>query len=152
MRQRARPRARCLAAGAVRSLCPNCPLSAAASLARLAACLTRQVVPAFGALPLRADASGLAPPLVGGSRQSLAVAADGRLFTWGWNQKSSLGLGHQAGTKQPCAVSALAGVRVAQAREPHARLCFLRSCRSADAAALRAPPRRRAGAAGTAWL
>jgi hypothetical protein len=118
MRQRARPRARCLAAGAVRSLCPNCPLSAAPHSPGSLRAATRQVVPAFGALPLRREAS--APPLVGGSRQSLAVAADGRLFTWGWNQKSSLGLGHQAGTKQPCAVSALAGVRVAQARAARA--------------------------------
>jgi len=68
-------------------------------------------VPALASLALRAD-GGTA--LVGGSRQSLAVAADGGLFTWGWNQKHTLGLGHQGGVKEPQRVRGLDGVRVAQ--------------------------------------
>ena len=77
-----------------------------------------QPVPAFKALPLRADPAGVHSPLVGGSRQSLAVTSDGALFTWGWNQKWSLGLGHQEGVKTARRVEALAGVHVAQARGP----------------------------------
>jgi hypothetical protein len=76
----------------------------------------RQPVPAFAGIPLRAEAGCAGTPLVGGSRQSLAVSADGGLFTWGWNQKSSLGLGHQQAAQTPCRVNALAGVRVTQAR------------------------------------
>ena len=73
-------------------------------------------MPAFAKLPLRADAAGVNAPLVGGSRQSLAVTAAGELFTWGWNQKRSLGLGHQEGVKTARRVEALQGVTVVQAR------------------------------------
>ena len=75
-------------------------------------------MPAFAALPLRADVAGVHTPLVGGSRQSLAVTQDGQLFTWGWGQKWSLGLGTQAGTKTARRVEALQGVHVVQARRP----------------------------------
>jgi hypothetical protein len=101
-----------------RSLCPNCRRRPHGPPRRAAP----QVVPAFASLPLRADAASAAPPLVGGSRQSLAVTADGALYTWGWNQKSSLGLGHQDAAKTPCQVTALAGVRVRQARARPCRL------------------------------
>jgi alpha-tubulin suppressor-like RCC1 family protein len=75
-----------------------------------------QPVPTFAKLPLRADPAGVNAPLVGGSRQSLAVTSDGALFTWGWNQKWSLGLGHQEGAKTAQRVEALEGVHVVQAR------------------------------------
>ena len=65
-------------------------------------------------------------PLVGGSRQSLAVTSDGALFTWGWNQKWSLGLGHQEGVKTARRVEALQGVHVAQARAPRVMLSHCR--------------------------
>lgn len=92
-------------------------------------------VPALSCLALRADGGAL----VGGSRQSLAVAGDGGLFTWGWNQKHTLGLGHQGGVKEPQRVRGLDGVRVAQVGQQ------LTHGVSAEASC------RRAGAGGTAW-
>ena len=106
-------------------------------------------MPAFKALPLRADPAGAHAPLVGGSRQSLAVTSDGQLFTWGWNQKWSLGLGHQEGTMTARRVEALDGKEVTQARAFPACMLFLAS-RAAHPLSLL--ERRRAGAAGTAWL
>ncbi|TVU05773.1 hypothetical protein EJB05_48956 [Eragrostis curvula] len=54
--------------------------------------------------------------VVAGSRNSLAICKDGRLFTWGWNQRGTLG--HPPETKtesSPGPVEALAGVRIVQA-------------------------------------
>ncbi|RLN04152.1 ultraviolet-B receptor UVR8-like [Panicum miliaceum] len=54
--------------------------------------------------------------VVAGSRNSLAICDDGRLFTWGWNQRGTLG--HPPETKtesSPGPVDALAGVRIVQA-------------------------------------
>uniref|UniRef100_A0A0E0IC63 RCC1-like domain-containing protein n=1 Tax=Oryza nivara TaxID=4536 RepID=A0A0E0IC63_ORYNI len=54
--------------------------------------------------------------VVAGSRNSLAICADGRLFTWGWNQRGTLG--HPPETKtesSPAPVDALAGVSIVQA-------------------------------------
>lgn len=105
-------------------------------------------MPAFKALPLRADPAGAHAPLVGGSRQSLAVTSDGQLFTWGWNQKWSLGLGHQEGTMTAKRVEALDGMEVTQARGSRCSRPLFFPCRPR----LTPPPRRRrAGAAGTAW-
>nr|CAB3483027.1 unnamed protein product [Digitaria exilis] len=54
--------------------------------------------------------------VVAGSRNSLAICVDGRLFTWGWNQRGTLG--HPPETKtesSPGPVDALAGVKIVQA-------------------------------------
>ncbi|KAG7033257.1 Ultraviolet-B receptor UVR8, partial [Cucurbita argyrosperma subsp. argyrosperma] len=54
--------------------------------------------------------------VVAGSRNSLAICEDGKLFTWGWNQRGTLG--HPAETKAeniPSQVKALANVKIVQA-------------------------------------
>ncbi|KAL9226551.1 hypothetical protein vseg_002351 [Gypsophila vaccaria] len=54
--------------------------------------------------------------VVAGSRNSLAICLDGKLFTWGWNQRGTLG--HPAETKAenvPTQVKALANVKIVQA-------------------------------------
>ncbi|KAJ3677410.1 hypothetical protein LUZ60_003134 [Juncus effusus] len=54
--------------------------------------------------------------VVAGSRNSLAICEDGSLFTWGWNQRGTLG--HQPETKtesEPALVKALSDVKIVQA-------------------------------------
>lgn len=54
--------------------------------------------------------------VVAGSRNSLAICDDGRLFTWGWNQRGTLG--HAPGSKTECLpsqVKALENVKIVQA-------------------------------------
>ncbi|KAF7130683.1 hypothetical protein RHSIM_Rhsim10G0063200 [Rhododendron simsii] len=54
--------------------------------------------------------------VVAGSRNSLAICDDGKLFTWGWNQRGTLG--HPPETKTetiPSQVKALANVKIVQA-------------------------------------
>ncbi|KAK2420282.1 Regulator of chromosome condensation (RCC1) family protein [Trifolium repens] len=54
--------------------------------------------------------------VVAGSRNSLAICHDGKLFTWGWNQRGTLG--HPAETKTeniPSQVKALSHVHIVQA-------------------------------------
>lgn len=54
--------------------------------------------------------------VVAGSRNSLAICDDGKLFTWGWNQRGTLG--HPPETKAetiPSQVKALANVKIVQA-------------------------------------
>ncbi|KAK9116105.1 hypothetical protein Sjap_015052 [Stephania japonica] len=54
--------------------------------------------------------------VVAGSRNSLAICEDGKLFTWGWNQRGTLG--HPPETKtenSPSQVKALADVKIVQA-------------------------------------
>ncbi|KAH7283143.1 hypothetical protein KP509_35G063600 [Ceratopteris richardii] len=54
--------------------------------------------------------------MVAGSRNSLAICDDGRLFTWGWNQRGTLG--HAPGSKSECIpsqVKALENVKIVQA-------------------------------------
>ncbi|KAK3035227.1 hypothetical protein RJ639_033861 [Escallonia herrerae] len=54
--------------------------------------------------------------VVAGSRNSLAICQDGKLFTWGWNQRGTLG--HQPETKTeniPSQVKALGNVKIVQA-------------------------------------
>ncbi len=73
-------------------------------------------VPALAGLAFRTDVACGLTPLVGGSRQSLCVTAQGHLFTWGWNEKQALGLGNKAETKKPTRVTALPDdVHIAQA-------------------------------------
>lgn len=54
--------------------------------------------------------------VVAGSRNSLAICEDGKLFTWGWNQRGTLG--HPSESKSesvPSQVMALANVKIVQA-------------------------------------
>ncbi|XP_047150576.1 ultraviolet-B receptor UVR8-like [Vigna umbellata] len=58
--------------------------------------------------------------VVAGSRNSLAIGEDGKLFTWGWNQRGTLG--HPAESKSenkieniPSQVKALSSVKIVQA-------------------------------------
>ncbi|KAL2335285.1 hypothetical protein Fmac_016498 [Flemingia macrophylla] len=56
--------------------------------------------------------------VVAGSRNSLAIADDGKLFTWGWNQRGTLGYLSETQTKTeniPGQVKALSGVKIVQA-------------------------------------
>ncbi|MCO5599281.1 hypothetical protein L7F22_053382 [Adiantum nelumboides] len=54
--------------------------------------------------------------VVAGSRNSLAICNDGRLFTWGWNQRGTLGHPQESKTEcSPSQVEALAHVKIVQA-------------------------------------
>ncbi|XP_022862564.1 ultraviolet-B receptor UVR8-like [Olea europaea var. sylvestris] len=54
--------------------------------------------------------------VVAGSRNSLAICADGKLFTWGWNQRGTLGHPPETKTENiPSQVKALANVKIVQA-------------------------------------
>ncbi|XP_072992581.1 ultraviolet-B receptor UVR8-like [Typha latifolia] len=54
--------------------------------------------------------------VVAGSRNSLAICEDGRLFTWGWNQRGTLGHPPETKTESvPGFVKALADVKIVQA-------------------------------------
>ncbi|EFJ13051.1 hypothetical protein SELMODRAFT_182077 [Selaginella moellendorffii] len=54
--------------------------------------------------------------VVAGSRNSLAICEDGRLFTWGWNQRGTLGHPPETKTEStPSQVKALANVKIVQA-------------------------------------
>ncbi|KAL0720037.1 hypothetical protein Bca4012_069361 [Brassica carinata] len=54
--------------------------------------------------------------VVSGSRNSLAICHDGSMFTWGWNQKGTLGHPPETKTENvPSRVKALANVKISQA-------------------------------------
>ncbi|KAL2896457.1 Ultraviolet-B receptor UVR8 [Bienertia sinuspersici] len=54
--------------------------------------------------------------VVGGSRNSLALCDDGKLFTWGWNQRGTLGKPPETKTETvPSQVKALGNVKIVQA-------------------------------------
>lgn len=54
--------------------------------------------------------------VVAGSRNSLAICEDGKLFTWGWNQRGTLGHPSESKTESvPSQVMALAKVKIVQA-------------------------------------
>ncbi|CAM8973960.1 unnamed protein product [Rhodiola kirilowii] len=54
--------------------------------------------------------------VVGGSRNSLAICDDGKLFTWGWNQRGTLGHPPETKTENvPSQVKTLANVQIVQA-------------------------------------
>ncbi|XP_016650509.1 PREDICTED: probable E3 ubiquitin-protein ligase HERC2 [Prunus mume] len=53
--------------------------------------------------------------VVAGSRNSLAICDDGKLFTWGWNQRGTLGHPPEPKTENiPSQVKALANVKIVQ--------------------------------------
>jgi hypothetical protein len=45
-------------------------------------------------------------PLVGGSRNTLAIDAEGALWSWGWNARGTLGHGHRCEPAQGAAAAA----------------------------------------------
>ncbi|KAH9298425.1 hypothetical protein KI387_030107, partial [Taxus chinensis] len=54
--------------------------------------------------------------VVAGSRNSLAISQHGRLYTWGWNQRGTLGTKTKSeSTDRPTQVRALANVKIVQA-------------------------------------
>jgi hypothetical protein len=54
--------------------------------------------------------------IVAGSRNSLAITEDGQLYTWGWNQRATLGHPPAKRTESvPSQVKALAKVKIVQA-------------------------------------
>ena len=53
-------------------------------------------------------------PLVAGSRNTLAIDADGNVLAFGWNARGSLGHGHRGNERKPRRVAGLKGVRVVQ--------------------------------------
>lgn len=54
--------------------------------------------------------------VVAGSRNSLAICEDGQLFTWGWNQRGTLGHPPESKTEStPTQVKALENVKIVQA-------------------------------------
>lgn len=54
-------------------------------------------------------------PLVAGSRASLAISADGDVFSWGWNARATLGHGHRDQVvPKPRRIAALRGTSVVQ--------------------------------------
>ena len=58
---------------------------------------------------------GIRCPLVGGSRVSLAICADGRMWSWGWNERGTIGNGQRGGERKPKKVAALRSVKIVQA-------------------------------------
>lgn len=54
-------------------------------------------------------------PLIAGSRLTLAIDGEGKVLSWGWNARSSLGHGHRGNEKKPRRIAALKGVNIVQA-------------------------------------
>ncbi|XP_023915752.1 ultraviolet-B receptor UVR8 [Quercus suber] len=68
------------------------------------------------AYPIKALDSYSVRSVVAGSRNSLAICDDGKLFTWGWNQRGTLGHPPETKTENiPSQVKALANVKIVQA-------------------------------------
>lgn len=77
--------------------------------------VTPKVVESLLGTQLRGRGFGI-EPIVTGSRGTLAIGADGMLWSWGWNARGTLGLGHRENVPKPCPVQeGLQGVRVEQA-------------------------------------
>ncbi|KAG1674128.1 hypothetical protein FOA52_015758 [Chlamydomonas sp. UWO 241] len=74
---------------------------------------TPKVVEAMLGVQLSGRRFGQAP-IVAGSRNTLAIDADGGVWSWGWNDRGTLGHGHRGQELKPKRVSALRGVRVEQ--------------------------------------
>jgi hypothetical protein len=54
-------------------------------------------------------------PLIAGSRNTIAIDAEGQLWSWGWNDRGTLGHGHRGPEGKPKAVAALRGIKIVQA-------------------------------------
>ena len=57
---------------------------------------------------------GTRRPIVAGSRNTMVVTADGHVYSWGWNDRATLGQGHQERVGKPMKVVGLQGVHVVQ--------------------------------------
>eukprot|EP00890_Picochlorum_soloecismus_P003284 jgi/Picsp_1/3957/NSC_01469-R1_ran gtpase binding len=53
-------------------------------------------------------------PIVAGSRNTLAVTARGNVYSWGWNDRATLGHGHRDPVLKPKRIDGLKGIRVVQ--------------------------------------
>eukprot|EP00197_Chlamydomonas_leiostraca_P014556 CAMPEP_0202864320 /NCGR_PEP_ID=MMETSP1391-20130828/4611_1 /ASSEMBLY_ACC=CAM_ASM_000867 /TAXON_ID=1034604 /ORGANISM="Chlamydomonas leiostraca, Strain SAG 11-49" /LENGTH=825 /DNA_ID=CAMNT_0049544055 /DNA_START=66 /DNA_END=2539 /DNA_ORIENTATION=+ len=53
-------------------------------------------------------------PLVGGSRNTMVLDSDGQVWSMGWNDRGTLGLGHRGKVRKPQRLGALTGVRIVQ--------------------------------------
>ena len=78
-----------------------------------ASVLTPKVLEALLGTRLRGRAFARTP-LIAGSRNSMAISADGDVFTWGWNSRATLGHGHRDPVPKPKRVAGLRGVPIVQ--------------------------------------
>ena len=53
-------------------------------------------------------------PLIAGSRNSVAISADGDVFSWGWNSRGTLGHGHRNPVPKPRRIAGLRGCPIVQ--------------------------------------
>lgn len=53
-------------------------------------------------------------PIVAGSRNTLAIDSDGGVWSWGWNERGTLGHGHRGKELKPKRIAALQGVCMRQ--------------------------------------
>ncbi|MEW5298972.1 MAG: hypothetical protein WDW36_002037 [Sanguina aurantia] len=53
-------------------------------------------------------------PIVAGSRNTLVIDGSGQVWSWGWNERGTLGHGHRAPERKPRAIPALRGVNIVQ--------------------------------------
>ena len=53
-------------------------------------------------------------PIVAGSRNTMVVTADGQVYSWGWNDRATLGQGHQEPVEKPKRVMGMQGVQIVQ--------------------------------------
>jgi hypothetical protein len=60
-------------------------------------------------------------PLIAGSRNTLAIDAEGQLWSWGWNDRGTLGHGHRQMERKPRRVQGLKGVKIVQVGRGGAR-------------------------------
>lgn len=88
-------------------------MAACMSWLRCAALLAAQVVDTLLGLQF-SGRTFLRTPLVAGSRNTLAIDAAGGLWSWGWNERGTLGHGHHSPEHKPRRIAALRGVRVVQ--------------------------------------
>lgn len=75
--------------------------------------LSPKVVEALLGTRLRGREFGRAP-LVAGSRNTLAISAEGEVYSWGWNARGTLGHGHREPERKPRRIAGLRGVDVEQ--------------------------------------
>lgn len=54
-------------------------------------------------------------PLIAGSRMSMAIGANGEVWSWGWNDRGTLGHGDKCKRRMPRLLTALRSVKVVQA-------------------------------------
>ena len=75
--------------------------------------LNPKVIEALLGTRFRGRAYGRSP-VVAGSRNTLAIDADGQVLAWGWNARATLGNYRRANERKPRRVAGLQGVAVEQ--------------------------------------